>query len=217
MTQLAGRVVLFDCDGVLVDSDSTVQAAWSRWADEQGLLPADVLAVVHGRRSVDTVAALLPGPRREAALALIDRYEVEAARDVRAVAGARQLLSSCPPGAWAVVTSGRHELALARLAAAGLPTPAVLVTGDDVRRGKPDPEGYVAAAALLGAAPSEAIVVEDSPDGIRAARAAGVGAVLGVGRRAADAGPDARVSDLTAVRWTGAGLSVDDEPGGQAR
>jgi sugar-phosphatase len=103
------------------------------------------------------------------------------------------------------------------LAAAGLPTPAVLVTGDDVRRGKPDPEGYLAAAALLGVAPADAIVVEDSPDGIRAARAAAVGAVLGVGRRAADAAPDARVLDLTAVRWNGAGLWVDDEPGGQAR
>jgi sugar-phosphatase len=217
LTELAGRVVLFDCDGVLVDSDSSVQTAWSRWAEEHGLLPADVLAMVHGRRSVDTVAALLPGPRREAALALIDRYELEAALDVRAVAGAGQLLSSCPPGAWAVVTSGRQELALARLAAAGLPTPAVLVTGDDVRRGKPDPEGYLAAAALLGVAPAEAIVVEDSPDGIRAARAAAVSAVLGVGRRAADAAPDARVPDLTAVRWNGEGLSVDDRPGGQAR
>jgi sugar-phosphatase len=205
---LPGRAVLFDCDGVLVDSDGVVTAAWSRWAVEQGLVPADVMAVVHGRRSVETVAALIAGPQREAALALIDRYEVEAAGDVRALPGAAELLASCPPDAWAVVTSGRRELALARLAAAGLPLPRVLVTADDVRRGKPDPEGYLAAAAGLSAPAAEAIVLEDTPDGIRAARAAGVRSVLGVGDRARDAEPDALVPDLTRVSWNGNGLSI---------
>ena len=91
---------------------------------------------------------------------------------------------------------------------AGPPTPAVLVTADDVRRGKPDPEGYLAAAAGLGAEAGSAIVVEDSPDGIRAARAAAVSSVLGVGERAQDAGPDALVRDLVAVSWNGQGLSI---------
>jgi sugar-phosphatase len=209
MRHLVGRVVLFDCDGVLVDSDVSVNAAWSRWAGEHGLQAADVLAVVHGRRSVDTVASFIEDRQREAALSLIDRYEVEAASGVRAVPGARELLVACPTAAWAVVTSGRRELALARLAAAGLPGPSVLVTADDVRRGKPDPEGYLAAAARLGARPEEAIVVEDSPEGIRAARAAGVSAVLGVGDRARDAAPDVVVSDLTGVVWTGQGLAVE--------
>ena len=208
MTLLAGAAVLFDCDGVLVDSDDSVTAAWSRWAVEHGLLPAEVVAVVHGRRSADTVAALLAEPQRAAALELIDRYEVQAARDVTAVHGAGALLSSMPIEAWAVVTSGRRELAAARLAAAGLPAPRVIVTADDVRRGKPDPEGYLAAAARLGADVADAIVVEDSADGIRAARAAGVGAVLGVGDRARDADIDAVVRDLTGVTWTGRGLSV---------
>ena len=208
MTRLTGRVVLFDCDGVLVDSDESVTRAWSRWADEHGLIASDVLAVVHGRRSADTVASFVAPAEQAEALALIDRYEVEAALDVRAVPGAKELLASCPAEAWGVVTSGRRELALARLAAAGLPTPAVLVTADDVRRGKPDPEGYLAAAAGLGAEAGSAIVVEDSPDGIRAARAAAVGSVLGVGERAQDAGPDALVKDLLAVTWTGDGLSI---------
>ena len=208
MTLLPGRVVLFDCDGVLVDSDRSVTDAWSRWAVEHGLPAAEVVAVVHGRRSADTVAALIPAPQRAAALALIDRYEVDAADGVVAVAGARELLASCPAGRWAVVTSGRRELALARLAAAGLPVPAVVVTADDVRRGKPDPEGYVAAAAHLGADPAEAVVLEDSPDGIRAARAAGVASVVGVGDRAREAGADALVPDLTALRWSEQGLRV---------
>jgi sugar-phosphatase len=208
MTLLAGRVVLLDCDGVLVDSDASVTAAWSRWAAEQGLPASDVLAVVHGRRSADTVASFVAAPEREAAVALIDRYEVEAAPDVGAVPGASELLAAMPADAWAVVTSGRRELALARLAAAGLPLPTVVVAADDVRRGKPDPEGYLAAAAQLGAAPREAVVVEDSPQGIRAARAAGVGAVLGVGERARGASPDALVPDLGAVRWNGQGLSI---------
>jgi sugar-phosphatase len=210
LTLLAGGVVLFDCDGVLVDSDDAVTRAWSRWAEEHGLSAPDVMAVVHGRRSADTVASLVEPARRAEALALIDRYEVEAAREVRAVPGARALLAACPADAWAVVTSGRRELALARLAAAGLPAPAVLVTADDVRRGKPDPEGYLAAAAGLGAEPRAAIVVEDSVDGIRAARAAAVSAVLGVGERARQAAPDALVADLVGVAWTGQGLRLGD-------
>jgi sugar-phosphatase len=200
--------VLFDCDGVLVDSDAAVVTAWSRWAGEHALPVADVLAVVHGRRSTDTVAAFLPEPDRAAALARIDRYELEAAQDVVALPGAADLLRSLPAGAWAVVTSGTRDLARARLAATGLPLPAVLVTADDVRRGKPDPEGYLAAAASLGAAPGEAIVVEDTAEGMRAGRAAGVAAVLGVGTRPMDVTPDAHVPDLTCVVWDGRGLAV---------
>lgn len=207
-TQLEGRVVLFDCDGVLVDSDSAVTDAWSRWAEEQGLVAAEVMAVVHGRRSRDTVASFVAEADRETALALIDRYEVEAAHDVRALPGARELLLSCPRGGWAIVTSGRRELALARLAATGLPIPDVLVTADDVQRGKPDPEAYLAAAARLGASAAEAIVVEDSPDGIQAGRAAGVGAVLGVGDRARESSPDALVQSMREVAWNGHGLSL---------
>ena len=206
---LPGRVVLFDCDGVLVDSDAAVITAWERWAIEHGLSAAAVLAVVHGRRSKDTVTAFLPEPERAAALAQIDRYEVDAALGVEALPGARELLASMPPSAWAVVTSGRRELALARIAAAGLPLPAVLITADDVRRGKPEPEGYLAAAGRLGAPAGAAVVVEDTAAGIKAARAAGASAVLGVGPRSVEAAPDAVVADLRAVSWHEDGLAID--------
>lgn len=203
MTFLRCEAVLFDCDGVLVDSDASVFSAWTRWAIELGLDPDHVTAQVHGRRSADTIAALLPRDRWPDATDRIDRYEVEDAAAVRAIPGAADLLRAVPT--WAVVTSGRRELALARLTAAGLPIPSVIVTADDVTRGKPDPEGYLAAAAGLGVCPARTVVLEDAAAGIRAARAAGVSAVLAVGDRE-DLDGDVRVPDLTGVRWADGGL-----------
>lgn len=197
------RAVLFDCDGVLVDSDASVLASWSRWARELGLESAAVLPVVHGRRSADTVAELIAAPHRAAAAALIDRIEVDDAASVTAIAGAAALTDAVPR--WAVVTSGHRELALARLRAAGISVPEVLVTADDVERGKPDPEGYLTAARELGVAPGETIVLEDAAAGIAAARAAGVSAVVAVGDRE-DLRGDVHVRDLTGVRWAGTGL-----------
>ncbi|MGY1608011.1 MULTISPECIES: HAD-IA family hydrolase [unclassified Geodermatophilus] len=214
---LPARGLLFDNDGVLVDSDAAVTTSWSRWALEHDLVPGEVLAVVHGRRAADTVAALLPEERRAVASALIDRYELEDAGEVPAVAGAADLLASLPAGVWGVVTSGTPALAAARLAAAGLPLPGVLVTGHDVRTGKPDPEGYLLGARLLGVPPEETVVVEDSPAGIAAGRAAGA-RVLGIGARALGAGADAVVADLTGLSWADGVLSVPAdrllEPGG---
>ncbi|MGY1693770.1 HAD-IA family hydrolase [Geodermatophilus sp. SYSU D00814] len=205
--QIPARGLLFDNDGVLVDSEAAVTASWSRWAAEHDLVPAEVLAVVHGRRSADTVAALVPESRRAAATALIDRYELEDAGTVPAVAGAAELLASLPPSVWAVVTSGTPALAATRLRAAGLPLPGALVSGADVRTGKPDPEGYLLGARLLGVPPEETVVVEDSPAGIAAGRAAGA-RVLGVGARALGAGADVVVADLTGLSWADGVLSV---------
>ncbi len=205
--RLLATALLFDNDGVLVDSDAAVAASWSRWAAEHGLVPDDVVAVVHGRRAADTVAALLPAERRAAASALIDRYELEDAATVPAVAGAAGLLATLPAHAWAVVTSGTPALATARLTAAGLPLPGVLVTARDVRTGKPDPEGYLLGARLLGVPPEETVVVEDSPAGIAAGRAAGA-RVLGVGARALGSGADVVVGDLTQVSWADGVLTV---------
>ena len=205
MTLFACEAVLFDCDGVLVDSDASVLSAWSRWARDHALDPDEVTAMVHGRRSADTVALLVAEAERAAALARIDRYEVEDAAGVAAIAGALDLLRSVPR--WAVVTSGTRALATARLAAAGLPLPSVLVTADDVQRGKPHPEGYLAAARGLGVDPARTVVLEDAQAGIDAARAARVAAVVAVGARGELTG-DARVPDLTALRWTGSGLRI---------
>ena len=206
--QIPARGLLFDNDGVLVDSDEAVTTSWSRWALEQGLDPVAVMAVVHGRRAADTVADLVAEDRRAAAAALIDRYELEDAGTVPAVAGAAQLLASLPREVWAVVTSGTPALATARLRAAGLPLPGAMVTGPDVRTSKPDPEGYLLGARLLGLPPAETVVVEDSPAGIAAGRAAGA-RVLGIGERAAaTGGADVVVADLTGVTWADGVLTV---------
>ncbi|MFC8194876.1 HAD-IA family hydrolase [Streptomyces sp. NPDC057298] len=193
--------LLFDNDGVLVDSDLGVDQAWSEWARAHGLPAEHVTAMVHGRRSADTVALLVADPgARPAALAEIDRLEIEAAATTTALPGALDLLTGLPRGSWAVVTSGVTGLARARLAAAGLPLPPVLVTADDVSHGKPAPDGYRAAAARLGVDPARTVVFEDSAAGATAGAAAGA-YVIGVGPRGLDTGASVVVPDLRGLTW----------------
>ncbi|MFE7073829.1 HAD-IA family hydrolase [Streptomyces sp. NPDC057620] len=193
--------LLFDNDGVLVDSDLGVDQAWSRWARARGLSAEQVTAMVHGRRSADTVALLVADPgERPAALAEIDRLEIEAAATTTALPGALDLLTGLPDDIWAVVTSGVTALARARLAAAGLPLPPVLVTADDVTDGKPAPDGYLAAAARLGVDPARTVVLEDAVAGAEAGKAAGA-YVIGVGPRGLDTGAQVVVRDLRGLTW----------------
>lgn len=208
-TTLPCSAILFDCDGVLVDSDASVLKTWTRWAHQMGLDPEAVVAVVHGRRSADTVAALIEPSRQAAALELIDSFEVDEADTATAIPGAAELLASLPPERWATVTSGVRNLASARLTAVGLMVPEVLITAEDVTEGKPHPEGYRTAAQRLGVPARECVVLEDAPAGIHAARAAGVGHVIGVGNRPqVHELADITVPDLHALRWTGAGLQI---------
>ena len=208
-TVLPCTAVLFDCDGVLVDSQSVISRSWTRWAQQLQVDRTAVLTALHGRRSRDTVAQFIADTGFEEAVALIDAIELDDAASVTAIPGAAELLAAVPAGRWAIVTSGSLPLATARLVAAGLPIPDVLVTGQHVSQGKPHPEGYLAAARLLGVPAGQCVVVEDAPAGIRAAHGAGVGYVLGVGNF--DAGedqPDLTVPDLRSVRWSSAGLEV---------
>jgi sugar-phosphatase len=208
-TFLPCTAVLFDCDGVLVDSESVIHRSWARWAHQLQVDPAAVVASVHGRRSRDTVAQFIAAAGFEEALALIDAIEIDDAAAVAAIPGAVDLLAAMPAGQWAIVTSGSRPLASARMAAAGIPLPHVMVTGQDVSQGKPHPEGYLAAARQLGLAPEQCVVVEDAPAGVRAARAAGVGHVLGVGScNMGEDRPDVMTPDLRSVRWTRDGLAV---------
>lgn len=170
---IEARAILFDCDGVLVDSGANVERAWRWWAAERGFDGDAIVAAAHGRRTEDTMRELgLPDVAAEAAL--LDGYEIADAASVRAFPQAAALLPGLPAGSWAVVTSGTLALATSRLTAAGLPLPAVLVTADDVAAGKPDPEGYLEAARRLGRPPADCVVVEDAPAGVQAALAAGM-------------------------------------------
>lgn len=201
------RALLFDADGVLVDSDAIVEASWARWARRWGLEPDEVIATIHGRRSADSVPLLIAPEHRAEANADIDRSEIEDAGGVTACPGARELLASLPAGSWAVVTSGTLALASARFAAAGLPAPAVWVTADDVPAGKPDPTGYRMAARALGVPVGECLVLEDSHAGLAAGRAAGAG-LLGVSERALGGGAPHVVRDLAGCAWVGDGLAL---------
>jgi sugar-phosphatase len=208
VTVLHAEAFLFDSDGVLVDSDSAVEQAWSQWAERWGLDPAEVVPQVHGTPSRQTVARLVADQHRDRALRMIDDLELELAAAVRPLPGATELLGSLSPGTWAIVTSGTGPLARARFVAAGIPLPQVLVTADDVRMGKPAPEPYLVAASGLGRPPGDCLVFEAAVAGVRAARAAEVRHVVGVTRR--QVGVDAFVADLRAVRIDGTTVRLND-------
>jgi HAD superfamily hydrolase (TIGR01509 family) len=192
------RAVLSDLDGVLVDSGAAVERAWCRFAARNGIDPAHVLAESHGRRSVDVIRVVAPHLDAEAEAIRIEREEIEDASDLRALPGARELVATVPPERFAIVTSGTRALAVARLNAAGLPVPEVLVSAEQVECGKPDPAGYLRAAELLGVEPSHSLVLEDAPAGVEAARAAGmtVIAVLTTNDESALRAAHGRVRDL---------------------
>jgi mannitol-1-/sugar-/sorbitol-6-phosphatase len=173
------RAVLFDLDGVLVDSREATERVWLRWAGANGIGEDELRSAMHGVRSVEVVRTLRPELDAEAEGAWIEGTQAGDVSGVRAIPGAAEALGALREDRVAVVTSATRPLAAARLRAAGIEPPAVMVTAEDVSRGKPDPEGYVAAARRLGVEPEEALVVEDAPPGLAAGRAAGA-AVVGV-------------------------------------
>jgi sugar-phosphatase len=169
--------ILFDLDGVLVDSTGSVTRQWRRWAEEHSLDPQKVLEIAHGVRTIEIVRTLAPHLDAEAEVKRIEKREADDQEGVAVMAGAAELLKAIPEGRWCVVTSGTRYLATARLKLANLPTPNVLVSADDVSKGKPDPEPYLMGAKLLGMKPAECLVVEDAPAGIRAAHGGGMKAI----------------------------------------
>jgi sugar-phosphatase len=200
-TTITASALLFDMDGTLVDSTAVVERTWRTFARRHGLSAERILAVSHGRRTEDTVARFVPvGVDAEAEARRVIAEEVTDVEGIVAVPGARELLAALPEGAWALVTSAGRLLAEARMKAAGLSLPPVLISADDVVAGKPDPEGYLAAAERLGCPPKETVVFEDAEAGIRAARASGARTVVvGAADCIAAAGLD-RVPDLRSVR-----------------
>jgi len=173
MIEISCSAVLFDLDGVLVDSTPAVARVWTGWALEHGLIPAEVVKRAHGRPSLSTICEYLPDADHELENQELERRELADLEGVVPLPGAHELLSSLPPARWTIVTSCTRPLAEARIRAAALPTPEHLVSADDITRGKPDPEPYQKAAALLGLLAKDCVVVEDVPAGIVAGRAAG--------------------------------------------
>lgn len=169
--------ILFDLDGVLVDSTRSVDRQWRWWAGQNHLDPQKVVDLAHGRRTVETIRLLLPQVDAETESVKLEKREAHDTEGVTVMPGASELLASIPGGRWCVVTSGTRYLATRRLALGNLPVPEVLITADDVVLGKPHPQPYLRGAELLRVDPLQCLVVEDAPAGIQAARAAGMKAI----------------------------------------
>jgi sugar-phosphatase len=170
---------LFDMDGTILTSIKAAERVWGQWARSHGLDVDAFLPTIHGKRTEETVRALaLPGvdPVREAAF--ITRAEIEDVAGVEAITGVAAFLASLPPERWAIVTSAPRLLAEARIAAAGLPTPAVLVAAEDVERGKPAPDPFLLGARKLGFEPADCLVFEDTLAGLQSAHAAGMASIV---------------------------------------
>ena len=174
MLTLNCSAILFDLDGVLVDSTGSVDRQWRAWAREHGIDEQNVIDVAHGVRTIEVIRRVAPHIDAETEVLRLEQREADDHDGVSLMPGAIELVGSIPEGQWGVVTSGTRLLASARLQWAGLPLPRVLVTAEDVTHGKPDPEPYLRGAQLLGAKPEDCLVIEDAPAGIQSAQAGGM-------------------------------------------
>jgi sugar-phosphatase len=175
----AYAVFLFDMDGTLLTSIRSAERVWSAWAGRHDLDVTTFLPTLHGKRAHDTIRQLnLPGVDPMAEAEWITAAEIADVADIEAIAGAADFIASLPPERWGIVTSAPRKLAEARLAAAGLPSHRLLVASEDVEHGKPAPDPFLLGARLLGAAPADCLVFEDTATGLRAAAAAGMDAIV---------------------------------------
>jgi sugar-phosphatase len=203
MTLIRCRGVLFDMDGVLVDSTPAVARVWTAWALGHGLVPEEVVRQAHGRPSLATIMELLPHGDHDAENREVERREIEDIADVVALPGALRLLQTIPEGRWTIVTSATRELAEVRLRAAGLPVPRHMVTASDLQRGKPFPDPYLKGAEVLRIPAYDCLVAEDAASGVRSGKAAGA-RVLALRTTSTDAellgaGADWIADDLSAL------------------
>ena len=173
MTTVSCQALLFDLDGVLIDSTPAAARVWGRWAIEHNMDPQTVIHLAHGRPSRSTIRELLPSADIAAEDRIVERWEMEDTDGVVFLPGTQRLLASLPKDRWTIATSCTRPLAEVRLRAAGLPIPKEMVTSSEVTHGKPHPEPYLKAAAKLGIRPEDCIVVEDAPAGVQAGKAAG--------------------------------------------
>ncbi|MGD0479310.1 MAG: HAD-IA family hydrolase [Terracidiphilus sp.] len=165
--------ILFDMDGILISSIASVERSWTKWAHLRGVDAALTRETAHGRRAVETIGLMRPDLDPEVELKVIEDIEIADNEGLTVLPGVLELLAALPADRWTVVTSATERLARIRMAAGGIPVPQRLVTADRVTRGKPHPEPFLAGAALLGVAPQDCVVFEDSAAGAQAGRDAG--------------------------------------------
>ena len=173
MNEISCAALLFDLDGVLINSTPAVARVWRRWAVEHGFNPDEVVARAHGRPSLTTIREYLPNADHEVENREVERREIEDLNGVVPLPGALDLLSSLPEDRWTIVTSCTRPLAEVRIKAAGLPLPRKMITSNDIEHGKPHPEPYLKGASVLGVPAVECVVLEDVPAGVQAGKSAG--------------------------------------------
>jgi sugar-phosphatase len=173
----SAKAILFDMDGVLMDSTPSVERVWRSWAVRHGLDPEHVASLAHGRRSIETIREVAPELDAKKENVIVEQMEIDDKEGVTALPGAVELLAHLPTDRFAIVTSATRPLAVARLGYAGIPVPRHVITANDVIYGKPSPEPFLKGAALLGFDPADCLVFEDSPAGIASARSAGMKAI----------------------------------------
>jgi HAD superfamily hydrolase (TIGR01509 family) len=208
------KAILFDLDGVLVDSAECVERTWRAWATRNHLDPETVIEAAHGRRTLETVRMVAPHLSAEAELDTLAASESTTTEGIYEIEGARELLDTLPAARWGVVTSGIRAVAEFRLRHTRLPVPRVMICADEVEHGKPDPEGYLRAAARLGYAAVDCLVIEDAPAGIESAQAAGMRVIAIATTYPPErlSAADAVVAQLTDLRVTRDGDEIRIEP-----
>ena len=201
MRTFSCSALLFDLDGVLVDSIPSVERAWRKFGARHGIDPELAVKTAHGHRSIETVKMLMPHLDAEKENKVVEQDEIDDAEGLLPTEGAAELLAVLPPERWTVVTSGTRALATARLRAAGLPMPIKLIAADDVKNGKPDPEPYLKGSEALGFRADDCVVVEDAVSGIRSGHGAGakVVALVGTFSAAQLAEADVHVNSLAQI------------------
>jgi mannitol-1-/sugar-/sorbitol-6-phosphatase len=196
--------ILFDMDGILISSLGSVERSWTKYARLRGVDPELAISMAHGRRAVETIASLCPDLDPEAELKVIEDIELADGEGIRVLPGVLKLINELPMDRWTVVTSATSRLARMRLATGGIPVPEQLVTAEQVTQGKPDPAPFLAGAALLGFAPEDCVVFEDSSSGVVSGRAAGCTVIGTTFSHSAESLAAAHylIPDLTAVGVT---------------
>lgn len=204
--------ILFDLDGVLVNSMPVIERQWRLWAAHNQIDMRVIQDVWHGRRAFEIIQIVAPHLDTAAEALIVAAAEAADTEGLQVYPGAHQLLTALPPTQWAIATSGPLAVASTRLGHAALPFPEVFVTGDDVARGKPNPDPYLLAAARLGIPAARCVVIEDAPAGIEAGLAAGAQVIA-----IASTNPPAELHRATAIVRTLADLRVTSHPTGNYR
>lgn len=208
--------ILFDMDGILISSITSVDRSWTKWSLMRDVDPAYAISIVHGKRAIESVRRLRPDLDADTELKILEEFEIADKEDLKVLPGVTKLLASLPNGRWTVVTSATGRLAKVRLTDAGLPVPERFIHGDSVTEGKPNPAPFLAGAALLGFAPQDCIVFEDSAAGVLAGHRAGCTVVATLFSHEAEhlESADYLVNDLTGIQvaQTENGLELTFEP-----